>query len=128
MYTSSRLKRWIALSLLAATTFAQASLAAAVCEMDRRALSQVVVTESEQTCECDVNTVGHEPFATNRCLAHCTADLQIAGLAAAIVRGPCESAVLCLPNGALQPALHGDPDASPPGAVPIRILLHAFLI
>lgn len=124
-----RLKRWIALSLLAATVFAQASFAAAMCEMDRRTLSQVVVAATEPACGCDADAAGHEPFATNRCLAHCTADLQIAGFPVAIVRSPADAPVLfAQPGENSQTAHRGRLDSPPLAAVPIRILLHSFLV
>jgi hypothetical protein len=128
MRTSRTLKRWIALLLLAATTFAQASVALAGCELERRTVARLVAIADETACGCEVGTAGHGPLVTNRCFAHCTADLQIAGLAVAIVPGACDSAVLHLARPSPLAALRADPGVPAGDAVPIRILLHSFLI
>jgi hypothetical protein len=124
----ARLKRWIGLALLALTAFTQANLAYALCEMERRTLRHVLVVAPEQACECDVHSADRGPLFTNRCVAHCTADLQIAGVPPALVRSPGEEAVLTLPAEEPQAAHREGPGAPPLQAIPIRILLHSFLI
>ncbi len=114
--------------LLAALGFAQANLAYAFCEMDRRALAQVVQSGSEQACECETGMASQLPLATNRCVAHCTADLQIAAAAVPIGFPPAEAAVLIVPRADAPLGLRADPEAAPVLAVPLRILLHSFLI
>jgi hypothetical protein len=60
-------------------------------------------------------------------LAHCTSDLQLAGLSVALVRSPAAAPVLVVEAAGRTP----DAIASyepPPGGPPRRILLHSFLI
>lgn len=128
MHTNRRLRRWIALLILGALAFAQASIAAAACEMDRRALPQAVTSMDSEVCDCEMSSMGNAPFYTNRCLAHCTADLQIAGLPVAIVRSPADVPVLFVPLGNLRAVARVRPDSSQTAPVPIRILLHSFLV
>jgi hypothetical protein len=63
----------------------------------------------------------------NRCMTHCTADLQLAGLPPALVRAPAHTPVLVVE----QPTLHCGFDAvraPPPGDPPRRILLHSYQV
>lgn len=127
MNTIRRWTRRTAALLLGALAFAQVSLAAAACEMDRRALAQTIAAGANQDCECEEHAAGVAPLSTNRCMAHCTADLQIHSAAGAAI---CGHAGAC----ALPPAPRVPPDAAadrhfpPRVAIPMRILLHAFLV
>lgn len=128
MHTTRKLRRWISLIVLSVLAFAQANLALAGCELDRRALTQITVSEAADDGACGMNLAGQAPFSSNRCAAHCTADLQIAGVAAAIVRGASESSILQVPRSTQQLLIRTSRDTPPSAAVPIRILLHSFLI
>jgi hypothetical protein len=68
------------------------------------------------------------PKYSNLCVAHCTADLQLAGVAALIARAPADLPVLRVARPELAPAPHTGLHAPPSGAPPRRILLHSFLI
>lgn len=122
-----KLRRWTALMLLGALAFMHVSLAAAACEMDRRALAQVMVAEAGQACECEADSAGAAPLSTNRCVAHCTADLQNISIGASITCAATNVNVLFLPRREAPP-LNAYRDSPPPVGVPVRILLHSFLI
>lgn len=80
-------------------------------------------------CGCDADEVkASAPQHANRCIAHCTADLQLPGLAAALVRGPADAPVLVVPR--VEPRFLSGAGFEVPRspAVPSRILLHSFLI
>jgi hypothetical protein len=64
---------------------------------------------------------------TAGCVAHCTFDLQLAGLPLVLVRHPVELPVLLVAVAEVRPNPTAPP-APPPLAVPRRILLHSFLI
>jgi hypothetical protein len=128
VYATRKLKCWIALVVLAALAFAQASIAIAGCELDRRAFLQIAISGTAEDRECDMQLIGQAPISSNRCAAHCTADLQISGMAAAIVREVGESSVLRLPPSTVRLSIGPSADAAPNAPIPIRILLHSFLI
>ena len=121
------LKRWIALCLLAALGFSHVSLSLADCPIERGALAQAVASADEHGC-CAVSISGFESLYGNRCVAHCTSDLQLAGLATALVRSPADVPVLLLETYHRRPTVSRGLEAPPPGAPPRRILLHSFLI
>lgn len=121
------LKRWIALCLLAALGFSHASLSLADCPIERGALAQAVEPANEHGC-CAVSVSGFQSLYGNRCVAHCTSDLQLSGLATALVRSPADIPVLVLETYDPRPTGSGGLEAPPPGAPPRRILLHSFLI
>lgn len=77
---------------------------------------------------CSTDARKYSPQDPNRCVAHCTSDLQLSGLAAAIARAPADAPVLLLPRAGLRVPGGAGLEAPPPGAVPSRILLHSFLI
>lgn len=128
MNTSRKLKRWIALLLLAATSFAQASVAFSACQVERGQLAQTIGTPDNRPCEDGVVMAEAWTKYTNRCLAHCTADLQATGAAVALVRSPAFAPVLLLVRVASPPVADTGLDAPPLGAPPSRILLHSFLV
>ncbi len=121
------LKRWIASVLLAALAFTHASVSFAACPLERGHLGAVMTSKAE-LCDDDLSVTGFESLYANRCVVHCTSDLQLSGDAAAIVRSPGDAPVLVLKPAATARVPRTISDPSPPGAVPIRILLHSFLI
>lgn len=112
---------------MGALAFAQVSLTAAACEMDRRALAQTIAAGANQDCECEGHAAGMAPLSTNRCLAHCTADLQIHAAAGAAICGPAVAGTLLPPQKDPQ-AVAAERQPPPRVAIPIRILLHAYLV
>jgi hypothetical protein len=119
-----RLKRAIALLMLAALGFAQATIALAACEADRGSLAQAVDVDPDKDCPC-----AHAPDElAPRCVAHCTADLQLAGAATVITRAPADAPVLFVAPREPTYAWREWQDARPPGGLPARILFQSFLI
>ena len=126
---NARLIRRLAMVLLAALAFTQASVAFAACPLDRGTLSHMIAPQGDEPCDdCATSVTGFDSLYANRCLAHCTADLQLTGDAVAIVRGPGDAAILHAPRADLRLAILTGLDGPPPGALPSRILLHSFLI
>ena len=121
------LKRWVASVLLAVLAFTHASVSFAACPLERGHLGAVMASKAEP-CGDDLSVTGFESLYANRCVAHCTSDLQLSGDAAAIVRSPGDAPVLVLKPAATARVPRTISDPSPPGGVPIRILLHSFLI
>jgi hypothetical protein len=123
-----RIKRWIALVVLAATAFAQAAVSFADCPMQRGQLSQTLTRAAESPCASATHVKKDAPRYVNRCVAHCTQDLKAAGLPVAIAGGTAEAPVLLVRPARGAPAVNTGLDSPPPGTPPPRILLHAFLI
>lgn len=117
-----RLKRAIALVIFAALAFAQANVALAACRIDRGNLSQAI--ESRADCPCSKAMAQ----LTLGCLAHCTADLQLAGAATVIARAPADTPVLLVASSEPGYDLRERQEARPPGGLPARILFQSFLI
>ncbi len=144
MTMNRRLIRRIAILLIALLGFAQGSVALATCTMDRGTLvhffgtgessgcdmhgmdSSGTLRTAEPTCETYVKASG--PQHANRCIAHCTADLQLGGSPIALVRGPADTPALLTPLAESPPVSHARFPVPPPTSVPRRILLHSFLI
>jgi hypothetical protein len=122
MLIGRRLKRTIALVLLAALAFAQASVALAACELDRGSLAHAV--EEGADCPC----VDAASQLTPGCVAHCTADLQLAGAATVIARAPADVPVLFVAPPEPSYAWREWQDAGPPGGLSVRILFQSLLI
>ena len=121
------LKRWIALVVLAAATFAQASVSVLACQMERGALSHAV--QASEPCPCDEAQSGCESSQlTNLCVAHCTSDLQLAGAAVALVRAPADAPAFFFPRTELRVPGRAIAEGAPPVSVPIRILLQSLQI
>ena len=124
-----RSNRWIARLLLAVMAFAQASIAFADCPADRGKLSHVLATDAMLSCDTGVMSLTeYGPQYANRCLAHCTADLQIPAAAVAIVRSAADAPVLFLARVERSPVRPAGLQGPAPGTPPPRILLHSFLI
>lgn len=119
---SRRLRRAIALVMFAALAFAQASIALAACGLDRGSLAQAV--ESSADCPC----VESSSELSAGCVAHCTADLQLAGAATVIARAPADAPVLLVAPSEPRQASRELQAAYPPGGLPARILFQSFLI
>jgi hypothetical protein len=123
------LKRWVARFLLAVVAFAQASLAFADCPADRGGLGHALSAETMVTCQSGMISMSESgPLYANRCLAHCTADLQIQATGVAIVRSAADAPVLFVPLREYRPLRAAGLQGLPPGAPPLRIVLHSFLI
>jgi hypothetical protein len=122
-----RLIRRVSIWLIAMLAFAQASVAIAACTMDRGSLAPML--EMTGDCgDCKTQVKPDAPQYANRCVAHCTSDLQLSGSLAALAVHPAEVPVLLLPRAEVYRVPRADAHVSPPGAVPVRILLHSFLI
>ena len=125
---TKRFLRRVAISLIGLLIFAQASVTLADCPMDRGMLSLTLGTGDENPCgDCGASVTAFGSLYASRCVSHCTADLQLAGLAVALVPHPSYAPVFVLEPPVVDvglAALH----APPPGEVPRRILLHSYLI
>ena len=122
-----RLIRRVALGLVAVLAFAQASVVLAACSMDRGSMASML--EMAQGCgSCEPQADGEVAQSANRCVAHCTADLQLGGSTVALARSPAYVPVLLLPPVDRLASPHTGLDQVPPGTPPRRILLHSFLI
>ena len=122
-----RILRRIAVALISLLVFAQANVALAACPMERGGMLAPILQAGEPCSGCDTGFKPSFPELAGRCVAHCTADLQNTGPAAALVRSPGEPPALVVP-AAHRPGLHGGLFAPPAGAPPVRIVLHSFLI
>ena len=116
-----RLIRRFAFALIALLAFVQAGVALAGCFMDRGGMANMATLG-----DCCSPAPEFQPAAElkNDCLAHCTADLQLSGLAVGLAQGPADTPVLLLPRVSM--VYPAQPPPAPP--IPPRILLHSFLI
>lgn len=121
-----KLLRRIALLLIAALCLGQASLALAACSMERGGLAATWASADEPCGGCGLPAEG--AASANACVAHCTSDLQLTGVAPVLARSAADAPVLVLDHPALRLHLHHGLAAAPPGTPPRRILLHSFLI
>lgn len=120
-----RLVRRVATLLIALFVFAQGSVVFAACAMDRASMAQAMTMSSGASCACGGTEM--QQTVSAGCVAHCTVDLQLAGLPIALVQGAASAPVLLVAIADVHPglaALH----APPPIPLPRRILLHSFLI
>ena len=122
-----RLIRRVSIWLIAMLAFAQASVAIAACSMDRGSLAPML--EMAGDCgDCQTQVKPDAPQYANRCVAHCTSDLQLSGSLAALAVHPADVPVLVLPRAELYRVPRSVAEVSLSRAVPVRILLHSFLI
>jgi hypothetical protein len=121
-----RFTRRISIWLIAMLVFAQASVAVAACTMDRGSFAPML--QMAEGCDCETQLKPDAPQYANRCVAHCTADLQLSGSMTALVRSPAHVPVLLLPPFDRLASPRTGLESPPPGSVPHRILLHSFLI
>jgi hypothetical protein len=120
-----KLLRRTAILLSALFLFAQGNVALAACTMDRGSMAPAMGMAADLECDCGEMAANTTPTAS--CVAHCTADLQLSGGAAVLVRAPATAAVLhiiAFPDFS-RVATGNEP---PPRGIPSRILLHSFLI
>ena len=123
-----RLKRRIALLTLALLAFAQASVAFSSCSMDRGTMGPAMAADNDEfaaDCETPITTT---PSSANLCALHCTWDLQVAGVAVALLQSPAGLPILTVALPRAAPAPRTGLLAPPSGAPPHRILSHSFLI
>jgi hypothetical protein len=128
---SLRLTRRVAILVIGLLAFAQASVVLAACPLERSTMSNVMAAaESDEPCNgCGSASVkGFDSLYANRCVVHCTADLQLTGEAIAVVKAPGDTLIVYVPPADLRRALRMGLDGPPPGTPPRRILLHSFLI
>lgn len=115
--------------LLTAFAFGQASIAMAGCEMERGEMGAVLAgSTGAPPCENCGTVIEPGGQFSNRCVAHCTADLSNAGQAALIMPAPGLAPVLAV---LAPPPLRDHRTARaapPPGTPPARVLQHAYLI
>lgn len=126
MRLSRTLRTWVALLLLGALAFAHASVSMAACSMERGAMNEVLAVGTEAPCDCSTSVSESGPLYANRCLAHCTADLQLAGAALAILADATQGAILLVPQGPPAEWRLRPGGASPWATIPRRIQLHSF--
>jgi hypothetical protein len=124
MRPTRTLRIWIAALMLGALGFSQASVSLAACSMERGAIGEVLAEKTAAPCDCGAALTEFGPLYANRCVAHCTSDLQLTGAASAIASGTTYGPMLVLPRAAAPRWT----DAPPPMGVPKRIQLHSFLV
>src|SRR5437879_13001070 len=86
------LKRRVALLLIGLLVFAQGAVALAACSMERGMTAPIAMTAHEHCADCP--SPAAQAQSGNLCVAHCTSDLQLAGLTVSLVRGPVQLPVL----------------------------------
>ena len=121
-----RLIRRFALLLIAVLGFAHGAVALAGCAMERGGMAQMA--EMDGDCASQAEGKARPSEHANRCVAHCTADLQLPGFEAALVREPTDAPVLILVSQGSSFPGRAEAEVPPPRTVPHRILLHSFLI
>lgn len=125
----ARTRLWTAILVLAALAFAQAGVALAGCSMERGMLAGAMSMPAGEGCgACEMPKQQSAMATSNLCVAHCTADLQQASEAMALVRSPVLTAVLFVAQSPVPSSSPKALTAPPPGAPPHRVLLHSFLI
>ncbi len=125
-FMTCAIKRRVALLLTGLLVFSQASVALAACSMDRGTMAQAMT--SDDACTDCVSAPGRVAPIRNVCLAHCTSDLQLAGIAIALAAAPADLPVLMVARPGLRSTPRTGLSTPPSGAPPHRILLHSFLI
>jgi hypothetical protein len=120
-----RLIRRIAIVLLAFYAVGQASVALAACGMDRGVMAQSMAMPGGDACDDCVKVASDAVTVT--CIAHCTADLQLA--ASEPVSIP-DAVYAALPSAPKARVGTGPPVSAQAlaASVPRRILLHSFQI
>lgn len=122
-----RLRFWIALLMLAALAFSQASFALAQCGMERGEMGSMAAAADEEGC-CAQPEYRPADMLAAACLSHCTADLQLCGQSLPMLPASAGAPAALWPERAYSPPMRHAIDACPVRKVPARILLHSFLI
>lgn len=126
---TGRTRCCVARFLLLALAFSHAAVAWAACTMERGTMAPVLAPAVAEPCIHDEMFLGpFGPLYANRCLAHCTSDLQIVGPALDAGVASTGAPVLAVPRIWRTPLRITGLDAPPPGTPPPRILQHAFLL
>lgn len=122
--TIRRIRR-IAVVLLALYALGQAAVAQAACGLDRDSMAQSMTMPTGDTCN-DCVTVAADAL-TATCIAHCTADLQLAPGKPVSIPDAAYEPLLTLPKARLGA---GPPVIAYPLPLMIarRILLHSFQV
>jgi thiamine pyrophosphate-dependent acetolactate synthase large subunit-like protein len=124
---SARLKRRIALLLLAMLGFTQLNVALASCAMDGSAMAAMAGTGDDPCKGCDTPLANSHDQISSVCATHCATADQPAGVSAVLTVPAIQRAALVLPHLVFASRSTGL-DGPPAGAPPRRILLHSFLI
>jgi len=115
--------------VLALLAFAQESVAFSSCSMDRGTMNTAMAAGNDKSgADCEGSVTDAVPQNANLCALHCTWDLQVAGVAVALLRSPADLPILTVALSHTAPAPRTGLHAPPSGAPPHRILLHSFLI
>ena len=124
----TRLKRRIALLLLAVLAFAQVNVALAGCAMDSGMMASAMAGAADDPCKgCDTPPANSRDQIFSVCATHCATADQPAAVPAAVTLPTIQRTVLVLPRLVFDARPTGL-DGPPSGALPRRILLHSFLI
>ncbi len=129
MRLRSSTRAWIAKLLLAMLGFGHLAVALAACPMERGSMAAVVAPAMAEPCAeggMYMNSFG--PQYVNRCVAHCTSDLQHFGALIPLVAASAGAPVLVVPHARWAAAPDTGLEFPPPGTPPPRILQHAFLV
>ena len=124
----NRLKRRIALFLLAVLAFAQVNVALAACAMDSGMMASAMAGTADDPCKgCDTPLSKPADQISSVCATHCATTDQPTAVPATVPPPAIQRIVRVLPRlvfDARPTGLDGPPSGSPPR----RILLHSFLI
>jgi hypothetical protein len=124
----TRLKRRIALFLLAVLAFAQVNVALASCAMDNGMTASAMAGTADDPCKgCDTPLSQPNDQISSVCATHCATTDQPTAVPAAITLPAIQRSILVLPRLVFDTRPTGL-DGPPSGAPPRRILLHSFLI
>src|SRR6267143_1094508 len=92
------LKRRVALLLIGLLVFAQGAVALAACSTERGVTAHIAMAADGHCADCP--SPAAQAQNGNLCVAHCTSDLQLAGLTMSLVRGPAQLPVLVVSHPA----------------------------
>jgi hypothetical protein len=123
-----RLKRRIALLLVALAAFTQVNAAMASCAMGGGMTAPAMTGMAGEPCDgCDTPLNNPRDQMASVCATHCATGAQLGAVTAAISVPTIQRTAFVLPRPVLRARATGL-DAPPPGAPPRRVLLHSFLI
>lgn len=129
MRLSPTARMWIAKLLLSVLAFGHLSVALAACPMQRGTMAAVVAPSMAEPCvEGGMSMSSFGPQFVNRCVAHCTSDLQHVGTVIPLVAAGAGAPVLVVPHARWAAARVTGLEFSPPGTPPPRILQHSYLV